>query len=80
MYFHRNIRIQTDSIKMPIQVNTIRSGHVTHVPASALDYHLDHSLVVLNHKQMSTIWRIWWVWWHIVNGIPVCAWMLLGLG
>ena len=62
----RNVRIQIDSLIKPTQLCTMRSRHMTHERALALNC---HNLSALKDKQMSLITGVWCVWWNVVNGI-----------
>ena len=53
--------------KKQLQVHTLRPRNVTHVRASALDYHLCHIFIVFEDKQMNTIAGLLRVWWNVFN-------------
>ena len=50
--FHRNLPIQIDSLKKPIQVTTMHSSHLTSVRASALHHRLDNNLTVFKNEKL----------------------------
>ena len=43
---HLDFGVQIDSIKQPIQRNSVGSGHLSHRWTSAVYDHFDHSLIV----------------------------------
>ena len=49
--FDLDFGVQIDSIKQPIESNSVSSGNMSHRWTSALHNHLDHSLIVFKHIQ-----------------------------
>ena len=43
-----NFGIKINSVKQPIQSNSVGSWHMSHGGTSTFDYHLDHGFMVLN--------------------------------
>ena len=48
-----NFWVQIDSIKQPIQSNSVGSWHMSHCGTSAVDNHFNYSFIVLKHIQHS---------------------------
>ena len=58
---------QIDSVKQPIQSNSVGSWNMSHCGTSAFDNHLDHCLIVFKDIQQSFLMRRVDVWGNKIN-------------
>ena len=55
--FELNLWIQINSVKQPVESNSVGSGYVFHSSTSAFDDHVNHCFVVFKHIQQSFLTR-----------------------
>ena len=73
--FDLDFGVQVDSVKQPVQRDSVGSGHVSHHWTSSFDDHLDHCLVVFKNVQMRFTLRRSCVVGHVIQ-----IWLLLHSG
>ena len=78
-----NFGVQCNSVKQPIQTNSVGSWHMSHCGTSDFDYHLNNGISILKDIQHSIGTRMCPAWWNVNNtgqiDIGVRGWNLFSL-
>ena len=79
--FVSDFGVQIDSVKQPIQRDSLGSGHVSHRWTSAFNDHVDHSFIVFKFVQLGFEVRTFCACDHVVHlGQSVTVYFVLVLG